>query len=78
MRTAFSALRTTTETVAVMPGIRRSFELSTLMMVLYVTTFCVMDAFNRILPTSPRKVSPGKASTVNVTAWPGRILPMSV
>ncbi len=43
----------------------------------YVTTFCVMVALSRTWDTTPRNVSPGKVSTVNVAFWPWWMRPMS-
>src|SRR5882762_412236 len=47
------------------------------MIVSYVTTFCTVVGFIRTWLTTPRNVSFGKASTLNVTAFPSLMLPTS-
>lgn len=60
-----------------MPGLsfRSPFGASTI--VSYVVTFCTTIGCSRTWVTVPLKVSPGYASTVKVTRWPGAMRPTS-
>ena len=64
-------------TLAVMPGTSSRFALGVSTTTMYVTTFWTVWAALRIWRTRPSNVRPENASTVNVTRWSWRILPMS-
>src|SRR5262249_619153 len=71
------AVATGIVTYAVIPGNSFCSGLANSMMVSYVTTLCTMVAFIRTWLTTPWNVSFGKASTLNVTGAPIRMLPTS-
>ena len=71
------ALRTITETVAVMPGMRRSSGLSDGDDGVVGDDVLVRDGLQANLLDAARNVSSGKASTLKVTSCPTRTRPMS-
>src|SRR5438309_2984790 len=71
------AVCTTKWTLAVRYGSKRFSGFSVLTSTVYITTFCVMVALRRTLPTAPLNSFPGNASQVNVTGAPGVMRPTS-
>jgi hypothetical protein len=77
MRTTSSRSWETTDTVAVIPGIRIRPGLSALIIALYVTTFWATVGCSRTCSTRPRNVRSGNESTRNVTSCPVLMRPTS-
>ena len=74
----FSRASVMTRTFAVIPGSKRPPLFAKPITAVYVTTFATVCAALRTWRTSPSKVWPAKASTVNVAFCPVRILPTSL
>src|SRR4029077_6042188 len=74
-KSALLSWRATKRTLAVRYGSKSLSGFSVFTSTVYMTTFCVMVAFNRILPTAPLNSRPGNVSHVNVTGAPGAMCP---
>src|SRR4029077_20784970 len=76
-KSALVSSRAAKRTLAVRYGSKSLSGFSVFTSTVYMTTFWVMVAFRRILPTVPLNSRPGKVSQVNVTVAPGTIRPTS-